>query len=427
MQFKKVLFVILFIFCNLIAFGQVATLDDSALQVRQRTFDRVWSIVNESHFDTNFNGVDWKKVGESYRPQAMSANSDSEFYNILNQMIGELNQSHFSIYTKDSEAELSKCNEGVIGVDLRLLDDHAVINRVEANSPADKAGIKMGFEITKIDDRTLPELLLSLENTLAPRKFADGVKQAFRERVLTRALCGKPETSVKIEVLDKKNTAKTLNLTRTAYKGEILKVAEGIPPFKPLFEAKWLENKIAYISFNVWIPKQADRVQAAIRSMRDARGIIIDLRNNAGGQGNLVNNVGGTMFSERVSFGKTKRRNGEGDFWVLPQDEIYSGKVVILTNCGTGSTSEIFAAGMKDLGRATLIGERTAGAVLPANVERLPSGANFLHAVADYRSPSGILIEGKGIEPNVEVRLTRQTLLEGRDLQLEAGIRELLR
>ena len=425
MQFKKVLFVILLIFCNLIAFGQVATLDDSALQVRQRTFDRVWGIVNESHFDTNFNGVDWKKVGESYRPQAMSANSDSEFYNILNQMIGELNQSHFSIYTKESEVELSKCNEGVIGIDLRLLDNHAVINRVEANSPADKAGIKMGFEITKIDDRTLPELLLSLENTLAPRKYADGVKQAYRERVLTRALCGKPETSVKIEVLDKKNAAKTLNLTRTAYKGEILKVAEGIPPFKPLFEAKWLENKIAYISFNVWIPKQADRVQQAIRSMRDARGMIIDLRNNAGGQGNLVNNVGGTLFGERVSFGKTKRRNGEGDFWVLPQDEIYNGKVIILTNCGTGSTSEIFAAGMKDLGRATLIGERTAGAVLPANVERLPSGANFLHAVADYRSPSGILIEGKGIEPNVEVRLTRQTLLEGRDLQLEEAVREL--
>ncbi len=427
MQFKKVLFVILLIFCNFIAFGQVATLDDNALQVRQRTFDRVWGIVNESHFDTNFNGVDWKKVGESYRPQAMSANSDSEFYNILNQMIGELNQSHFSIYTKESEVELSKCNEGVIGVDLRLLDDHAVINRVEANSPADKAGIKMGFEITKIDDRTLPELLLSLENTLAPRKYADGVKQAYRERVLTRALCGKPETSVKIEVLDKKNAAKTLNLTRTAYKGEILKVAEGIPPFKPLFEAKWLENKIAYISFNVWIPKQADRVQQAIRSMRDARGMIIDLRNNAGGQGNLVNNVGGTLFGERVSFGKTKRRNGEGDFWVLPQDEIYNGKVIILTNCGTGSTSEIFAAGMKDLGRATLIGERTAGAVLPANVERLPSGANFLHAVADYRSPSGILVEGKGIEPNVEIKLTRQTLLEGRDLQLEAGIRELLK
>lgn len=427
MQLKRALFILLFIFGNLVVFGQVATLDDNAVQVRQRTFDRVWSIVNESHFDINFGGVDWKKVGESYRPAAMSAQSEAEFYNVLNQMIGELNQSHFSIYTKESEAELSKCNDGIIGVDLRLLENHAVINRVEANSPAEKAGIKTGFEITKIDDKSLAEMLLSLENTLAPRKLADGVKQAYRERVLTRALCGKPQTSVKIEVLDKKDSAKTFNLTRIAYKGEILKVAEGIPPFKPLFEAKWLENKIAYISFNVWIPKQADRVQEAIRSMRDAKGIIIDLRNNAGGQGNLVNNVGGMLFSERVSFGKTKRRNGEGDFWVLPQDNIYSGKVVILTNCGTGSTSEIFTAGMKELGRATIIGERTAGAVLPANVERLPSGANFLHAIADYRSPSGILVEGKGVEPNVEVKLTRQTLLEGRDLQLEEAVRELSR
>lgn len=427
MKINRLLFIFLIVFGHLITFGQIAALDDRALQIRQRTFDRVWNLVNERHFDPKLNGVDWQKIGESYRPNAMSATSDAEFHNILNQMIGELNQSHFSIYTKESEAELSKCNEGVVGIDLRILENKAVINRVEANSAAEKAGIKMGFEITKIDNKTMPEILLALETALAPRKLSAAIKQSYRERTLTRALCGKPNTYVKLEVLNKQNKIKTLELTRTAYKGEILKVAEGIPPFKPLFEAKWLENKIAYISFNVWIPKQADRVQDAIRKMRDANGIIIDLRNNAGGQGALVNNVGGTMFSERVSFGKTRRRFGEGEFWVLPQDEIYKGKVVILTNCGTGSTSEIFTAGMKELGRATIIGERTAGAVLPATIERLPSGANFLHAVADYRSPNGILVEGKGVEPNIEVKLTRQSLLEGRDLQLEAGIRELLK
>lgn len=426
MQLKKVLFIFLLVFGNLVAFGQVVTLDESnETQLRQKTFDRVWNIVNERHFDPTFGGVDWKKVGESYRPLAMAATSEAAFHDVLNQMIGELNQSHFNIYTKEGEAELTKCNDGIIGVDLRLLDNHAVINRVEQNSPADKAGLKMGFEIIKIDNKTLPEILLTLENNLSVRKLSDSLKQAYRERVLTRALCGKPETPVRLEVLDKQNSAKTFEITRTAFKGEILKVAEGIPAFKLLFEAKRLENNIGYISFNVWIPQQAQKVQKAIREMRDTKGIIIDLRNNAGGQGGLVNNIGGTLFKDRISFGKTRQRSSEGNFWVIPQDDIYEGKVIILTNCGTGSTSEIFTAGMKDTKRAKIIGERTAGAVLPATVERLPTGANFLYAIADYRSPNGILIEGRGVEPDVEVKLTRPSLLEGRDLQLEEAVREL--
>ncbi len=133
------------------------------------------------------------------------------------------------------------------------------------------------------------------------------------------------------------------------------------------------------------------------------------------------------MFHTRTSFGRTKTRFSGYDFWVVPQNQIFDGKVVILTNSGTGSTSEIFAAGMKDTGRAKIIGEKTAGAVLPATIEKLPTGANFMYAVADYRSPKGVLIEGQGVEPDVEVKLTRQTLLEGRDLQMEEAIRELSR
>lgn len=428
MQLKRVLFLLLFVFSNVVIWGQVATLDENnAAQIRQQTFDRVWNIVNERHFDPTFGGVDWGKVGESYRPTAMSANSDVEFHSVLNQMINELNQSHFSIYTKENEVEATRCNDGIIGIDLRLLDGKAIITKVDANSSAEKAGIKMGFEITKIDGKTLPEMLLPIETNFAARKLTEAMKQTYRERLLTRALCGQPQTSVKLEILNKQNNAKTFDLIRTQFKGKIAKVAEGMPPFKLLFESKMLPNDIGYVSFNIWIPQQADKARDAIRELKNAKGIIIDLRGNSGGQGNLVNNVGGTMFHNRTSFGRTKTRFSGYDFWVVPQNQIYDGKVVILTNSGTGSTSEIFAAGMKDTGRAKIIGEKTAGAVLPATIEKLPTGANFMYAVADYRSPSGILIEGRGVEPDIEVYLTRSTLLEGRDLQMEEAIREISR
>jgi C-terminal processing protease CtpA/Prc len=57
---------------------------------------------------------------------------------------------------------------------------------------------------------------------------------------------------------------------------------------------------------------------------------------------------------------------------------------------------------------------------------KLPTGAIFQYAVADFRTPSGVLVEGKGVAPDLEIKLTRRSLLEGRDAQLEAAV-EVLR
>src|SRR5689334_12323503 len=66
----------------------------SESRLRQQTFEKVWSTVNEKHFDPTFGGVDWKKVGETYEPKALSAKTDAEFYDVLQDMLGELHQSH---------------------------------------------------------------------------------------------------------------------------------------------------------------------------------------------------------------------------------------------------------------------------------------------------------------------------------------------
>jgi carboxyl-terminal processing protease len=340
-------------------------------------------------------------------------------------MLGELNQSHFSIYTKNIETNSTKCNDGVVGIELKMLDNQPVIFSVEKDSAAEKAGLKMGFVLTKIDDKSIAEILLPIEEVLYLRKMTEAMKRVQRERALMRSVCGTPDTTVKIEALDGKNVARTFEMKRTAFKGEVMRVAEGIPPFKLAFQAGKLENNIGYIRFNVWIPTQTNRFREAIRTLSDSKAIIIDLRGNPGGMGQLVNDVGGTMFDKKASFGTTKQRNFQNEFMVNPQKNSFRGKVVVLTDYGSGSTTEIFTAGIQETGRAKIIGERTAGAVLPARIERLPTGANFMYAIADYRSPSGILIEGRGVSPDLEIKLTRESLLKGQDLQLEAAIREL--
>ncbi|HEX8090456.1 MAG TPA: S41 family peptidase, partial [Blastocatellia bacterium] len=84
-----------------------------------------------------------------------------------------------------------------------------------------------------------------------------------------------------------------------------------------------------------------------------------------------------------------------------------------------------FAAGIQELGRATVVGEPSMGAALPSQIIQLPTGARLQYAIADFKTPKGVLVEGRGVRPDVEVSLTRRALLEGRDSQLEAAIEQI--
>ena len=87
----------------------------------------------------------------------------------------------------------------------------------------------------------------------------------------------------------------------------------------------------------------------------------------------------------------------------------------------SGSTSEILAAGMKDLKRARLFGDQTAGAALPSTFEKLPTGDGFQYVLGDLTSTSGFRIEGQGVKPDVLVEPTRAQLLTGRDAVRAGG------
>ena len=120
-------------------------------------------------------------------------------------------------------------------------------------------------------------------------------------------------------------------------------------------------------------------------------------------------------------------RAGYQNFAVTPQSLAYSGLLAIILDGGSASTSEVFASGMQELGRAVIVGERSAGAALPSIIQKLPTGALFQYAIGDFKTPRGTLIEGRGVAPDVEVKLTRRSLLDGRDAQLDAAIEQIKR
>ena len=400
---------------------------DTQLDLRLKDFDAVWSTVNERHYDATFGGVDWARVRREYEPRVRAVKSDAEFYRLLQTMLGELKLSHFQIAPPTPELTEAAATEkpimpgaqyGVAGFDLRIIDGKALITRIEPASPAAKAGLRTGFRVLAIDDRKADELLRRSMEISADER--DAVERTTR--ILSSLTHGVAGSALRLTYADDKDVSREVTLTRGAFNGEITPAFGNFPAVPTEFEARRLTNNVGYIRFNIFVVPLMDRIRTAIRDMADAPGIIFDLRGNPGGVGAMAAGIGGLLSKDQFSLGAMQMRTGYINFIAYPQPKPYAGKVVVITDEMSASTSEIFAAGLQEQGRAYVVGERTAGAALPSIFTKLPSGVLFQFAFADFKTPKGKLLEGAGVAPDRTIKLTRDTLLTNRDLQLEAAL-----
>ena len=132
--------------------------------------------------------------------------------------------------------------------------------------------------------------------------------------------------------------------------------------------------------------------------------------------------VAALFLEEETSLGTMKLRRGEIRFVTYRQQSPYGGPLVLLVDEASASTSEILAGALQEMGRASIVGEQTLGAVMPSVVEKLPNGAVFQYAVADFKTPKGVMLEGRGVRPDLVVAPRREDFLTGRDPTLEAAL-----
>ncbi|RMG54472.1 MAG: PDZ domain-containing protein [Acidobacteria bacterium] len=416
--------------CTAVGFVQRTTSD-----LRQQTFELVWRRVKEKHYDPQLNGVDWDAIHEKYAPLVAAARSDDEFYALLNQMLGELHQSHFAVIPpsvtidEDAEAGASETppsearsdrradHDAEVGLTVQWVEDQPVITRVEERSPAARAGLRPGFVVTHIDGEPVNELW----EKLALRKVRPVERRSLFMRRIDRRLRGPAGSTVGISYLDERDRPHTVTLKRQRSDGRPVKFGQ-LPVIFTKIEARRLAHGIGYLRFNAFMMPLLEEIRRAIRSFHDAPGIIIDLRGNPGGLGSMATAVARLFYEKRTLLGTMKLRRGEIRFAVFPAPDAYSGPVVILTDEGTASTSEILAGGMQETGRAIVVGRPSLGAVLPSVIEKLPTGARLQYAIADFKTPGGLLLEGRGVYPDVPVELTRHDLLTQSDPILERAI-----
>jgi carboxyl-terminal processing protease len=411
-----------------IAAGDVAA-DKSAPELRRASFEKVWRTVKEKHFDPTFGGVDWEKVREQYALRLSDVKNDRDLYELLQQMLNELKQSHFAIIPPEATLNESE-NEsptGRIGAAFQIVEGRAVITRVEPDSPAARAGLRSGFLITQIDEKSIERIRGQVNERLARRKEPAAMADFMFGRILRSHIDGKPGTTVSLKYLDERDQARAVTVERERLKGEFSQPLGNFPAQYTEFEAKRLAGGIGYIRFNIWVASLMEKLRTAVKGMSDAPGIIIDLRGNPGGLGTMAPGLAGVLETRQISLGTMHMRSGHYNFVAFPQSNVYTGPVAILIDYGSASTSELFAAGMQESGRAIIVGDRSIGAALPSLFEKLPTGALFQYAIADFKTPKGVLIEGRGVTPDVVVKHARAALLDGRDAPLDAAVEQIRR
>jgi carboxyl-terminal processing protease len=255
-------------------------------------------------------------------------------------------------------------------------------------------------------------------------KVSEQMKKFLARRSVDAMLGGMSGRPVEITYLDESDAPHAVTIVREDAKGTPITFGE-LPTFLARVESRKLAGGVGYLAFNVFLPPLMDDIREAMRSFKDAPAIVIDLRGNPGGVGGMAPAVASLLLSETTSLGTMKMRTGEIRFVTYKQPSWYSGPVVFLTDEGSASTSEILAGTMQEMGRATVIGEPSLGAVLPSMVQKLPNGAVFQYAVADFKTPKGVLLEGRGVTPDVLVTPTRADYLAGRDPVLDAALKYL--
>ncbi len=352
----------------------------------QKVFDRAWELVDRKFYDETFGGADWLALRARYRPVAEQAADDEALYRTVNELLGHLKASHVAAISPRHVFEDRTHRRAAVGLRIRRIEGQWIVTEISPGSPAERAGIKPGWSV------------------LARNGDAIGEKP--------RLQVGEGET-VTYDFRDKEDRPQTRTMV-----AEFL----SLPPRR---EVRRLEGGAVYLRFDEFTWSTRRWLNRQLKDHVAAPAVIVDLRENPGGNALALWAVLGDFFDRRVPAGTFVRRGGGAwqtkAFRWFPAN--YKGELAVLVDGGSASCSEIFADVIRHHGRGRLVGRKTAGAVVVSWFYRLPGGGRLQVAIRDFRGVDGRRLEGEGVEPNPSVPLKIADVRAGRDADVLEALR----
>jgi carboxyl-terminal processing protease len=402
------------------------------------TFDSAWSRIHHTYYDSTFRGIDWAGVRDELRPRVERATTEREVRAAIREMLARIGESHFALIPREAADALDpedlRAGEGIVpadaGVELRVSEGRVTVFRVDPSGPASLVGVHPGWVLTGVDAWETAPGLAALE-AIDSEAVRRGAAMELAGRAAAR-LQGPEGRTVVARFEDGHGAALTRSLILRRVRGEPVRFGN-LPTVFVRLEHERLGDApdcVGVIRFDVWMAAIRPPFERAMDELAGCRGIVVDLRGNPGGVGGLAMGVAGAFVDSTLPFGVMRTRQSEIRFVAIPRrvtadarpTRPFAGRLAILVDGHSASTSEIFAAGMQAIGRARVFGETSAGMALPAVMLRLPNQDVLYHAFADFTDPHGVRIEGRGAVPDHPVPLVRADLLAGRDLAMDAAL-----
>ncbi len=359
-------------------------------------------------YDPNLNGRDWNGARAQYSAMLRDVASYEEVYDLANAMIGELNASHVGVSGPPSRPEPASLRAHYLGLELEPANGRYRISTIYHGGPADKEwlGIATGDYVLAIDGTELKagdnywKILNHAVNDFIPVRVAKSAN-------------GDGTRDVRIHAVESMNNLKYENWVAT----------------NRAFVDKETNKQIAYVHIRAMDQPSLERFRNEIDSYWNAKGIIVDIRYNGGG--NIDQELLDILQRQPYQFWNS--RWGARTWGRRPRQAI-AGPKVLLTNHRSASDSEVTPMGFRQLGLGRIVGTPTAAAVIATGSYALINGGSIrtpgsLVITYDPTKPNnyGVNLENYGVAPDVMVRNTPEDELRGFDRELKTAIDEAMR
>lgn len=351
-----------------------------------RVFDRAWDLVQKHYWDRTKTGEAWSDARAHFRPLALKATDRPAFYTILGEMLASLGDSH--VYAIDplqiAIGKARDAGQAAEGFGFAMMPDddgHWLVTRVVAGSSAAKAGIEIGWEVKAVNGKPVDIDYQPTDAELASFDFADE-NGAMHQLRLTAAM-EQPQ---------------------------------------PVRRAVRLAGNVLLVSLDGFDAGDDKWLARTLEEGPQPSAVVLDLRDNDGGDADVLARVAGLFFTEDRPLVQRIDRKANIQKLHGMGKRAYLGPLAVLVGANSASGAEAFAALIDESGRGTTVGERTAGALTGGTEYKLPDGGQLSVAEFDIRTPDGRRLEGVGLEPRIPIKPTLADRRAGRDPVLDHAL-----
>ncbi|MDX2107160.1 MAG: S41 family peptidase [Candidatus Melainabacteria bacterium] len=347
----------------------------------QVLYFRAWKLIKDTYYDPKFNDQDWDRWKNKYNGKLKTPD---ESHKAIETMLFSLGDPYTRFLDKEAfDEEKSQIEAHLFGVGMQLgmnKNHKVVVIAPIENTPAYRAGVRPGWEITHVDDKP--------------------VNGESLDQVVKR-IRGEKGTNVKIS-FSASGKKKNVDLMRD----EI--------PIRAVANAEILPGNIGYIRLDSFISSKANKeMKDALKRVENTDGLILDLRNNPGGL--LTNAIEiANMFLKKGVIVSVIDSDNYKNSTFSSNAPINNQPLVVLINKGSASASEILSGALHDNGRAKLVGQKTFGKGLVQAINRLDDGSGINITIAKYLTPNDTDIHKHGIQPDFKVVLKEKDYEAGK-------------